>query len=73
MAQQGIKELVGRAMIDQDFLAELRRAPETAMAQYELSHEEREALLKAVRKLGSVPSHQYGRTLQAVLVKRWAT
>ena len=73
MGQQGIQELVGRAMIDPDFLAELLRAPEAVFAQYQLSQEEREALLRAVAKLGKSPSHQDVRTFQAALVKRWAT
>ena len=73
MARPGIRELVGRAMIDQDFLAEFRRAPEAVMAEYELNQEEREALRHAVAKLGSLPSHQHSRALQAVLVKRLAT
>jgi hypothetical protein len=73
MGQQGIRELVGRLMIDPDFLAELVRAPETVLAQYSMSHEERAAVLQAVAKLGSTPPHQHARLLKTALVKRWAT
>ena len=73
MAQQGIRELVGRIMIDQDFLAELVRAPEAILAEYALSPEERTAVLEAVAKLGSTPASKRGPALQAALVKRWAT
>ena len=36
MAQR-LVELVGRVMIDPDFLADLQRSPETVLAQYELN------------------------------------
>ena len=73
MGQQGIVELVGRVMIDPDFLAELVRAPEVLLDQYVLSQEERTAILQAVAKLGSAPAHEHARALTAALVKRWAT
>lgn len=72
MGEQGIRELVGRVMIDPDFLAELVRAPEAVLAQYQLSREERAAVLQAVAKLGSTPAHQHAQALKAVLVKRVA-
>ena len=73
MEQQGIRELVGRVMIDPDFLNELVRSPETVLASYRLSREERAAILQAVQRLGVAPSSRQVRALQAVLVKRWAT
>lgn len=73
MAQQGIRDLVGRIMIDQDFLAELVRAPEAVLSEYALSPEERTAILEAVAKLGSTPAPQRGLALQAALVRRLAT
>jgi len=73
MEPQGIRELVGRIMIDPDFLAELARAPEAVLAQYQLSPEERAALLQAVAKLGSKPADPQLRAFQTALVKRWAT
>jgi len=60
-------------MIDPDFLAELVRAPEVVLARYSLSEEERAAVLKAVAKLASSPSHQHAQALKTALVKRLAT
>jgi hypothetical protein len=71
--QQGIRELVGRVMIDPDFLAELVRAPATTLADYRLSPEERAAVLQAIHRLDSTPSRRQVQELQAALMKRWAT
>ncbi len=71
--EQGIQELVGRVMIDPDFLDELVRAPDTVLAGYRLSPEERETILQAIHRLGRTPTSQQTRAFQAVLVKRWAT
>lgn len=60
-------------MIDPDFLAELVRAPEAVLARYTLSEEERAAVLQAVAKLASSPSHQRAQALKTALVKRVAT
>jgi len=73
MEQRGIRELVGRVMIDPDFLDELVRAPETVLAGYRLSPEERETVLQAIHRLGRAPSGQQTRVFRAALVKRWAT
>lgn len=71
--ERGIQELVGRVMIDPDFLVELVRAPDTVLAGYRLSPEERETILEAIHRLGHTPDSQQTRTFQAALVKRWAT
>jgi len=73
MEPQGMRDLVGRVMIDPDFLAELVRAPEAVLAQYELTREERAALLLAVSKARSTPTHRQARTFQRALVRRWST
>ena len=73
MEQQGIRELVGRVMIDPEFLDRLVRAPETVLAGYRLSPGERAAILQAIHRIGLAPSTQEVRALQAHLVKRWAT
>lgn len=70
---QGIRDLVGRVMIDPDFLDELVRAPETVLARYELTREEEAALLQAVAKARSTPTHQQAQTFQRALVRRWST
>lgn len=71
--EHGIRELVGRVMIDPDFLAELVRAPEAVLARYSLSEEERAAVLQALAKLARSPSHRHAQVLKTALVKRLAT
>ncbi len=73
MAEQGLKELVGRVMIDPDFLQTLVRDPHAVLAEYQLSAEERTSVLQAVAKLMVTPRSQQARTFQTALVKRWAT
>jgi hypothetical protein len=59
-------------MIDQAFLDELVREPGPILAEYDLSQEERAAIMQAVGKAGSAP-HDRARALQIVMMKRWAT
>ncbi|MBI4589908.1 MAG: hypothetical protein HY725_13820 [Candidatus Rokubacteria bacterium] len=73
MAGEGLKELVGRAMIDPDFLQALVRDPYTVLADYELSAEERTSVLQAIAKLTLTPRPQQARAFQTALVKRLAT
>jgi hypothetical protein len=68
-----LPDLVGRAMIDPEFLTELQRAPEPILAQYELSDDERSAVRTAVSRLGDTPTSQRARTLHATLLRRVAT
>ena len=71
MERPGIQDLVGRAMIDKRFLADLVRDPEGVLADYDLSAEERAAIMQAVGRTSSASDP--GRALQVVLMKRWAT
>ncbi|MBI2153706.1 MAG: hypothetical protein HYU24_08370 [Candidatus Rokubacteria bacterium] len=73
MAEQGLKDLVGRAMIDPDFLQALMRDPYPLLADYELSEEERASVLQAIAKLMVTPQSQRARAFQTAVVKRWAT
>ena len=73
MAGQGLRELVGRVMIDPNFLQALVRDPQTVLADYELSAEERTLVLQAIVKLSLTPESQRARAFQTSLVKRWAT
>lgn len=73
MAGQGLRELVGRVMIDSEFLQTLIRDPSTVLADYQLSAEERASVLQAIAKLGLTPQSQRARAFQSALVKRWAT
>ncbi|HEY7366309.1 MAG TPA: hypothetical protein VIE37_19590 [Methylomirabilota bacterium] len=68
-----LRELVGRAMIDPDFVIELQQTPETVLARYELSEEEREAILAALVRLTQTPPRQREQALRSVLLRRLAT
>ena len=73
MRRLGIRELVGRAMIDKEFIAELVRDPHALLAEYELSAEERAVIMQAVGRTTSTSEQERARALQVVLMKRWAT
>ena len=45
-----LPELIGRAMIDPDFLAELQKSPDEILAQYELDETERRTVLGALAR-----------------------
>ena len=72
MAQR-LPELIGRAMIDPDFLADLQRSPETILAQYELSAEERATVLRALARLAQTPVGQRAHAFQSDVIRRVAT
>jgi hypothetical protein len=73
MGRLGIRDLVGRAMIDKEFLAELLRDPHAVLADFDLSAEEQAAIMQAVGRTRSGSDRQRARALQIVLMKRWAT
>lgn len=68
-----LADLVGRAMVDPDFLAELQRAPDPILAQYELSEDERAAVRTALSRLVNTPSLQRAQVLRTALLRRVAT
>jgi hypothetical protein len=72
MAQR-LVELVGRVMIDPDFLADLQRAPETVLAQYELNDDERRTVLGALARLGTTPAAGRAQEFRTALIRRVAT
>ncbi len=73
MERPGIRDLVGRAMIDKKFLADLVSDPLPVLAGYELNTEERAAIMQAVGRTASASDRDRARALQIVLMKRWAT
>lgn len=73
MAGQGLKELVGRVMIDPEFLQVLVGDPSAVLGDYQLSAEERALVLQAIAKLAHAPRAQRAQVLRTALVKRWAT
>ena len=73
MGQLGIRDLVGRAMIDKQFIVDLVRDPHTLLADFDLSAEERAAIMQAVGRATNTSEQERARALQVVLMKRWAT
>src|SRR5439155_19577594 len=70
---QGLRELVGRVMIDPEFLAELQRAPEPLLAQYELTDAERTTVRQALVRLAATPPSERRHELRNILIRRVAT
>jgi hypothetical protein len=70
---QGLRELVGRVMIDPEFLAELQRTPEALLAEYELSDAERATVQQALVRLAKTPSSQRRHEFRSSLISRVAT
>ena len=68
-----LPELVGRVMIDPDFLADLQRAPEPILAEYELSEDERATVLSALASLGQSSANQRASEFRTALISRVAT
>ena len=70
---QGLRDLVGRAMIDPDFLMELQRSPETLLAEYELNADERATILQALARLVETPAGQRRHEFRSALIRRVST
>jgi hypothetical protein len=68
-----LADLVGRAMIDADFLDQLRKAPETVLAGYELSAEEKVLVTKALSRLSHATTPQQIDELKIDLLRRVST
>jgi hypothetical protein len=72
MEPQGFRELVGRIMIDPDFLGDLVRDPAATLSQFTLTAGERDTVLQAVGRAGEAPTAERIRAVKAVMMKRWA-
>ena len=73
MGRPGIRDLIGRAMIEKEFLSELIRDPEPVLAGFDLDPEERSTLMQAVARTGIGSTAERARAFQSILMKRWAT
>ena len=73
MASKGIQDLVGQVMIDKEFLAELVREPGRVLATFDLTPDERAAIMHALGSTANVSDRDRARALQNVMLKRWAT
>jgi hypothetical protein len=72
MAQR-LPQLIGRARIDPDFLADLQRSPETVLADYELNDDERNTVLGALARLAKAPLADRAQEFRTALIRRVAT
>lgn len=70
---KGLRELVGRAMIDPEFMADLQRSPDTVLAQFQLNADESKAVRNALLHLAKTPAHKRARELHTALIRRVAT
>jgi len=70
---QGLRELIGRAMIDPEFVAELQRSPDVILGQFLLTDDERTAVYQALLHLAQTPRHQRAREFHSALIRRVAT
>jgi hypothetical protein len=70
---QGLRDLVGRVMIDPDFLADLQRTPEPLLAQYELSDAERATVQQALIRLAKMSPSERRHAFRSSLISRVAT
>lgn len=68
-----LRDLVGRAMVDAEFLAELQRSPEPILAQYDLTADERVTVRQALDRLARTPAKRRARVLGDALLRRVAT
>ncbi len=70
---QGLRDLVGRAMVDPDFLVALQRSPNALLADYELTADERATILQALARLAKTPAGQHRHEFRNALLRRVAT
>lgn len=60
-------------MVDEEFLADLQRSPESVLGEYELSDDERATIRQALARLADTPPRQRDETLRHALLRRVAT
>ncbi len=73
MSRPGIRELIGRVMVDEGFREALLRDPNAVLEDFDLGTEERAAVMKAITQNRDAPHGELRRALHAALIKRWAT
>jgi hypothetical protein len=73
MTGKAIQDLVGRVMIDREFLAQLARDPDAVLAGYELTADERAVIMQALGRGAHASEDERAHALQNALLKRWAT
>jgi len=70
---KGLRDLIGRAMIDPEFVADLQRAPDTVLAQFVLTDDEKTAVHQALVRLAETPPNRRAHEFHSALIRRVAT
>jgi hypothetical protein len=70
---RGLRELIGRAMIDPDFVVDLQRSPDTVLAQFQLTDDEKSIVRQALLHLAQTPPRLRAREFHSALIRRVAT
>jgi hypothetical protein len=73
VGRPGIRDLIGRAMVDEGFRQALFRDPDSVLADFDLGTDERAAVMKALSQNRDGSTRKKRRGLRAALMKRWAT
>ena len=73
MTGKTIQDLVGRVMLDREFLSRLARDPDGVLAGYELTADERDVILQALGRGVDASDEELALDLQEAMLKRWAT
>ena len=73
MTGKTIQDLVGRVMLDREFLSRLARDPDSVLAGYELTADERAVILQALGRGIHASDEERALDLQEAMLKRWAT
>jgi hypothetical protein len=73
VSRPGLRELIGRAMVDEEFRERLIGDPAVVLVDFDLEADERAAVVKAVTQSRSRPKREQARAFQTAMMKRWAT
>jgi hypothetical protein len=70
---KALQDLVGRVLIDREFLATLVRDPDGVLAGYELTADERAVVMHALGHGIHGSEEERVRAVQDAMLRRWAT
>jgi hypothetical protein len=73
VSRPGLRELIGRAMVDEQFREELIENPAAVLVDFDLEAHEQAAIVKAATQSRDRPKREQARTFQTAMMKRWAT
>jgi hypothetical protein len=73
VSRPGLRELIGRAMVDEQFREALIEDPAAVLVDFDLEAQERAAIVKAATQSRHCPKREQARAFQTAMMKRWAT